>query len=332
MKLRSIARSAGWGLAATAIALSSLVAGGTSSAGAQTNPYERGPAPTSSSCDASPRARSPPSQTPSPRSRHRLRRRRDLLPDRHQRGHLRRGRDLARLHRLLVEHQLARPAARLARLRGHRHRDQQPLDQPASRGDQLLAALDYLTQRSSVRTRIDATRLAVAGHSMGGGGSLEAADDRPSLQAAVPARAVEQRQDAGPSIRVPTLIIGGESDTVAPVSSHSIPFYNSIPATLGEGVPGAQRRQPLLPADRQHADRPADGRLAQALRRQRHPLRPVPLPAARLVLAVQTTATPAPAEFAGASSQLTSGLGPLAPASHGAGPPAPAPARPGRGR
>ena len=48
-------------------------------------------------------------------------------------------------------------------------------DQPDSRGRQLLAALDYLTERSSVRTRIDSTRLAVAGHSMGGGGTLEAA-------------------------------------------------------------------------------------------------------------------------------------------------------------
>ena len=26
----------------------------------------------------------------------------------------------------------------------------------------------------------------------------------------------------------PVLIVGGESDTVAPVSSHSIPFYNSL--------------------------------------------------------------------------------------------------------
>ena len=30
---------------------------------------------------------------------------------------------------------------------------------------------------------------------------------------------------------MPTFIIGGESDSVAPVSSHSIPFYNSIPAS-----------------------------------------------------------------------------------------------------
>jgi predicted dienelactone hydrolase len=104
------------------------------------------------------------------------------------------------------------------------------LDQPASRGDQLLAALSYLTNSSSVRSRIDATRLAVAGHSMGGGGSLEAAQDRPSLQAAIPL-APWNTQKTWSSLRVPTFIIGGENDSVASVSSHAIPFYNSIPAS-----------------------------------------------------------------------------------------------------
>ncbi|MDT0528090.1 alpha/beta hydrolase [Micromonospora sp. DSM 115977] len=104
------------------------------------------------------------------------------------------------------------------------------LDQPDSRGRQLLAALDYLTQRSSVRGRIDASRLAVSGHSMGGGGSLEAAVSRPSLQAAVPL-APWNLDKSWSDVRVPTLIIGGESDSVAPVSSHSEPFYNSIPAS-----------------------------------------------------------------------------------------------------
>ncbi|OZV80489.1 alpha/beta hydrolase [Micromonospora echinospora] len=103
------------------------------------------------------------------------------------------------------------------------------LDQPDSRGRQLLAALDYLVQRSSVRTRIDGTRLAVAGHSMGGGGSLEASVSRPSLQAAIPL-APWNTTKSWSSVRVPTLIIGGEYDTVAPVSSHSEPFYSSIPA------------------------------------------------------------------------------------------------------
>ncbi|MDO3703008.1 alpha/beta hydrolase [Micromonospora sp. C28SCA-DRY-2] len=104
------------------------------------------------------------------------------------------------------------------------------LDQPDSRGRQLLAALDYLVQRSSVRSRIDGTRLAVAGHSMGGGGSLEAAVSRPSLQAAVPI-APWNLDKTWSDVRVPTLIIGGESDSIAPVSSHSEPFYNSIPAS-----------------------------------------------------------------------------------------------------
>jgi predicted dienelactone hydrolase len=100
-------------------------------------------------------------------------------------------------------------------------------DQPSSRGTQLLAALDYLTERSSVRTRVDASRLAVGGHSMGGGGSLEASSDRPSLQAAVPL-APWNSDKTWSEIRVPTLIIGGESDSVASVNTHSIPFYNSI--------------------------------------------------------------------------------------------------------
>jgi predicted dienelactone hydrolase len=103
------------------------------------------------------------------------------------------------------------------------------LDQPASRGTQLLAALDYLTRSSSVRGRIDSSRLAVAGHSMGGGGTLEAARTRPSLQAAVPL-APWNTTKSWSSLRVPTLIVGGESDTVAPVASHSVPFYNSIPS------------------------------------------------------------------------------------------------------
>ncbi|MGB2571265.1 alpha/beta hydrolase family protein [Micromonospora citrea] len=104
------------------------------------------------------------------------------------------------------------------------------LDQPDSRGRQLLAALDYLVERSSVRGRIDGTRLAVAGHSMGGGGSLEAAAARPSLQAAVPL-APWNLDKTWSEVRVPTLIIGGESDSIAPVSSHSEPFYSSIPAS-----------------------------------------------------------------------------------------------------
>jgi alpha-beta hydrolase superfamily lysophospholipase len=103
-------------------------------------------------------------------------------------------------------------------------------DQPSSRGTQLLAALDYLTNSSSARTRVDRNRLAVMGHSMGGGGSLEAASDRPSLDAIVPLTPWNTDKTWS-EIQTPTLIIGAENDSVASVSSHSIPFYNSVPSS-----------------------------------------------------------------------------------------------------
>jgi predicted dienelactone hydrolase len=103
------------------------------------------------------------------------------------------------------------------------------VDQPASRGNQLLAALDYLSTRSSVRTRVDGSRLAVMGHSMGGGGTLEASRTRPSLQAAIGLTPWDLTKNWSGN-RVPTMIVGAQSDTVAPVASHSIPFYTSLPA------------------------------------------------------------------------------------------------------
>ncbi|MFB8247735.1 alpha/beta hydrolase family protein [Streptomyces sp. NPDC055952] len=105
------------------------------------------------------------------------------------------------------------------------------VDQPDSRGDQLLAALDHLTQRSSVRGRVDATRLGVMGHSMGGGGTLEAAKDRPSLQAAIPLTPWNLDK-TWPELRTPTLIFGADGDTIAPVSSHAEPFYENLPSAL----------------------------------------------------------------------------------------------------
>ncbi|MER7399774.1 alpha/beta hydrolase [Streptomyces sp. NPDC000151] len=105
------------------------------------------------------------------------------------------------------------------------------VDQPDSRGRQLLAALDYLTGRSSVRDRIDSSRLGVMGHSMGGGGTLEAAKSRPSLQAAIPLTGWDLDK-TWPEIQTPTLVVGADGDTVAPVATHSEPFYESLPGSL----------------------------------------------------------------------------------------------------
>ena len=102
------------------------------------------------------------------------------------------------------------------------------LDQPGSRGQQILAAVDYLKEdaSSAVASRLDENRIAVSGHSMGGGGTLEAANQDSSIKAAV-ALQPWHTDKTWPGIRIPTMIIGAELDTIAPVASHSIPFYTS---------------------------------------------------------------------------------------------------------
>jgi predicted dienelactone hydrolase len=100
-------------------------------------------------------------------------------------------------------------------------------DQPAARGEQLLAALDYLVQESAVRDRVDPDRLAVMGHSMGGGGALEAAAERTSIEAAIPLTGWNADK-TWPEVQAATLVIGAENDSTAPVARHSIPFYESL--------------------------------------------------------------------------------------------------------
>jgi predicted dienelactone hydrolase len=108
------------------------------------------------------------------------------------------------------------------------------LDQPGSRARQLESAVNYLkaqnTRTGSVlRNKIDVNRVAIGGHSMGGGGTLEAAQANPSYKAAVPLTPWHTTKSFR-SLSVPTLIIGGSSDTVAPNADHSVPFYTSIPS------------------------------------------------------------------------------------------------------
>lgn len=102
-------------------------------------------------------------------------------------------------------------------------------DRETARGIQLLAALDYLTQRSPVRDRLDTSRAAVMGHSMGGGGAMYAGLQRPSLKAAVGLAPYSPSRDLN-NMRVPTMLMAGENDTVTtPASTRNL--YNSMPAT-----------------------------------------------------------------------------------------------------
>jgi predicted dienelactone hydrolase len=105
-------------------------------------------------------------------------------------------------------------------------------DQPASRGNQLRAALDWAVSSSApsaVRSRADSNRRGVAGHSMGGGGTLEALKDDTSgrIMAGV-AMTPWNTDKTWPEVSEPVAILGSENDTVAPPASHAIPFYNSV--------------------------------------------------------------------------------------------------------
>ncbi|MCS6943904.1 MAG: alpha/beta fold hydrolase [Sutterellaceae bacterium] len=104
------------------------------------------------------------------------------------------------------------------------------LDQPSSRATQLIAALNAVARITTgpAAGKIDSARRIVTGHSMGGGGTLIAATNNPSAIAAAIALAPWNTSENFSGNRVPSAIIGGALDTIAPVASHSVPFYNSM--------------------------------------------------------------------------------------------------------
>ena len=104
-------------------------------------------------------------------------------------------------------------------------------DYDTARGTQLLAALDYLTTKSPVRDRVDPSRLSVLGHSMGGGGVVYATEHRPSLKAAVALAPFSPSQNLSTDT-VPTMVIGGQSDTVVTPS-----YVDSLYATMPAATP-----------------------------------------------------------------------------------------------
>jgi dienelactone hydrolase len=106
-------------------------------------------------------------------------------------------------------------------------------DFDTARGQQLLAALDYLTRTSPVRGRVDPNRLSVVGHSMGGGGALVAATNRPSLKAAVGLAPYLPSGNLS-RISVPTMVIAGQNDTVVTPS-----YLDGLYPTLPASTPGA---------------------------------------------------------------------------------------------
>jgi hypothetical protein len=104
------------------------------------------------------------------------------------------------------------------------------LDFPGQRADQSQAIIRHLSGSgapAAVRERLDTSRWASTGWSMGGGGALEVGSrNNPHVEAVV----AWEPWDIGTFVgmTVPTMIVGGSLDLVATPSAMAEPFYSSI--------------------------------------------------------------------------------------------------------
>lgn len=107
-------------------------------------------------------------------------------------------------------------------------------EDPQLRADALMAALATIRGEgersgSPIRGKILNERMAVMGHSMGGGGSLLAAGAHgDQLQAIIPFNPWLPDANLG-TLQVPTLMIAGEADRIAAVADHAWPLFQSLP-------------------------------------------------------------------------------------------------------
>jgi triacylglycerol lipase len=115
----------------------------------------------------------------------------------------------------------------------------EPTDTLEARKDALVAAIDFLkaeneNSESPIAGKIDTSKMAIMGHSMGGGASLHAAQQLgDALKAVIPLSpyCCEPGQSFSSNFSsqsVPTLIIASAEDAVAPPADHARALYDSI--------------------------------------------------------------------------------------------------------
>lgn len=141
-------------------------------------------------------------------------------------------------------------------------------DQPAARATQLMAALKQVVDESKVAGspffgKVDGARLGVMGHSMGGGGSLIAARNNPTLKAAIPMAPWNLGRNFS-GVSVPTLVMACQNDAVAPVAQHASPFFESIPATVDKAFLEVRGGSHLCPTTASVANQPLLGKYSVA--------------------------------------------------------------------
>lgn len=111
-------------------------------------------------------------------------------------------------------------------------------DNPSLRADALMAAIEVLRNEGermggTLWGKILNDRMAIMGHSMGGGGTLIAANAHSAeLKAAIPFTPWQPDGNFS-AISIPTLVIAGENDRIAPAADHALPHFES----LSEDIP-----------------------------------------------------------------------------------------------
>ena len=114
-----------------------------------------------------------------------------------------------------------------------------PTDSLAARADALVAAIDFIKSENQnadapVNNKIDPNKIAIMGHSLGGGATMAAAatlgDD---IAAAIPLAlyCCELGQSFSgdySNVSAPTLVIAAAQDEIAPVATHAKLVYDSI--------------------------------------------------------------------------------------------------------
>ncbi|MGJ1644647.1 alpha/beta hydrolase family protein [Clavibacter sepedonicus] len=113
-----------------------------------------------------------------------------------------------------------------------------PADFPNSRATQIGAAIDYLKKAPVLKGRLDPSRIAVAGYSMGGGGALKLATTHPELKAVLAFAPYYASDDLSTNalpeaagITTPTLIITGQKDDLAIPATFGKSYYDTLPKT-----------------------------------------------------------------------------------------------------
>jgi len=111
-----------------------------------------------------------------------------------------------------------------------------PQDRPEARAAALMSGIDTLQAENSRRSsplysRLDSRKMAVMGHSMGGGGAMIAANNHGDrLRASIPFTPWQPDGNFS-NTTVPTLVLAGEEDTIAAIADHAWPHYASLPST-----------------------------------------------------------------------------------------------------